>query len=252
MPTMAKAIADEFAAAGADEARARTDLTGVIHGPLTQPQARRYRRGLQAWLVKKRMAQDGYSVERRLRARLARWRLRTLPGRVGRIVVDNLHKLKRHAPPRVRASVFGLLFHRWTTDRRMRQLRATQRGWLLGCGAGADAVEHYLKCPVVTEWIRSRMRDVQAPYSFDRWFMAERRPDTDTCRTANAIYVVYRVTQHLRHSSHAIAGHEYVRHYMNQCLHEATRDSPGLRRVCDGLHPGPVRKRRRVDGATTR
>ena len=80
--------------------------------------------------------------------------------------------------------------------------------------------------------------------------LAVQMTDTEIGIIAVINYVAYRTTQHIRHKHGRTA--EYTRHYMNQMLHEAVRDSDRLRAVVGGLPPNSQRKRkRRVSSMTS-
>ena len=203
------------------------------------------KRGTQHWFAQKLLHQRGFDPEWRLRRRIERWRLPGLPGRTSRTILGNLGRLRRLAPPRVRAAVFSTLFNRWVTDRRMRTMRGSRRSCLLGCSPQAnDSIEHYMHCPVVQDWASSRLRAGGSPRSpMERWMLATPLGDDELRRTATTIYVTYRTTNHVRHKRGASS--DYIRHFMNQMLYEAVRDDPGLRACCRGLVASPTGRRRR-------
>ncbi|CAK0842560.1 unnamed protein product [Prorocentrum cordatum] len=87
------------AAEGVHIHAARSALGGAIVGPLTRPADQRFKKGMQRWMTERLVAQDKYYVERRLRARLARWRLPDYPGRSARRAVRKLVRLRRLVPP---------------------------------------------------------------------------------------------------------------------------------------------------------
>ncbi|CAK0813390.1 unnamed protein product, partial [Prorocentrum cordatum] len=80
---------------------------GAIVGPLTRPADQRFKKGTQRWMTERLVAQDKYCVERRLRARLARWRLPDYPGRSARRAVRQLVRLRRLVPPRPVGGTLG-------------------------------------------------------------------------------------------------------------------------------------------------
>ena len=58
--------------------------------------------------------------------------------------------------------------------------------------------------------------------------------DTPLCMQAVANYILYRTTSHIRFAGNIPEDSrtEYVERFMDQTLHEATRDEPRLRRLC--------------------
>ena len=243
----APTIMQELVRSAADRqicmARARSDITGVPVGPLTEQAERRYRKGTQNWFARKLLDHDGFCLEMRLRHKASRWRLTGLPGPTARCIQRNLQRLKAIAPPRVRAAVLSTLFNRWTTDRRMRSLRATNGGCRLGCPRCAqDSLEHYARCGVIQQWAERRLRQAPTQRPTEQWMFATRMSDEQLGRNTIVVYVAYRTTQHVRHLSRATP--EYIRHYMNQMLHEAVRDSGPLRTIAGGAPTHRQRRRR--------
>ena len=76
-----------------------------------------------------------------------------------------------------------------------------------------------------------------------QWVMACPGTDDDLRRMAVAVYVVYRVTHHVRHNRGVTQ--EYIRHFMNQLLHEAVRGNSALRSCCGSGASGDVRRGQR-------
>ena len=247
MPTVAEAIAQEAAKASIHMSAARAAITKVPAGPLSPQAERSFRRKTQRWFAAKLLARDGFYTEERLRHRLTRWHMGGFPGRTARTAHRNLLRLKALAPPRVRAAVLSTLFNRWTTNRRMRKLSAAPGQCRLGCKPeAADSLEHYFHCQVLRDWIRVRLHEAEPEYPIERWLLATTLSDAQLGRTAVAIYVAYRATQHLRHKCSVSSA--YITHHMNQLFHEAVRGSSALQALCEGrevCHAAKRRKRRR-------
>ena len=172
------------------------------------------------------------------------WRLVGPPAHTSRRTHANLRRLRGLVPPRIRAAVLSTVFNRWTTDRRMRALRGQQRTCLLGCPGAADAVEHYLQCPVLRCWMATRLGIRGLPFSMERWMFALPLTDRQLRLTAVSVYVMYRLVNHLRHNSNN--DRDYQMRFMNQLLHEAVRDNGSLRCCCGGM-PSTSGRRRRQD-----
>ena len=154
-PTTAQTLAEEVAAKDIFIREARRELAGVDIGPATKAGDRRFRRGTQAWLMRKFRRARHYDPVERIRVRAARWNLPGTPGRCSRQIHRNLARLRALAPPRVRAAMLRMLFNGWTTDRRMASLAKRPGLCLLRCSPrAADSLEHSFHCPVVAEWCR--------------------------------------------------------------------------------------------------
>ena len=76
--------------------------------------------------------------------------------------------------------------------------------------------------------------------------LATTMTDEQLARAAIIVYVAYRTTQHVRHTRGPTP--DYIRHYMNQMLHEAIRDSSHLRAAAGGAST-PRRRRHRATSA---
>ena len=243
-PTILEELAQNAADRNINMTNARIDITGVPVGPLTEKAERRYRKGTQNWFARRLLSHDGFCPEMRIRHKASRWRLAGLPGPTARRIHKNLHRLKAIAPPRVRAAVLSTLFNRWTTDRRMRSLRACNNGCRMGCPRSAqDSLEHYVHCDIIRQWAERRLPGTSPQQAKEQWMLATAMTDDQLGRAAIIVYVAYRTTQHVRHVSGPTP--EYIRHYMNQMLHEAIRDSSHLRAAAGGT-PTPRRRRHRA------
>ena len=244
-PTVILGAVAEAAAHGITMAAARLQIAGC--GPLTLDAARSLRKKTQAWFVGNLLRRHHFDPVSRLRKRTARCRLPGPPGRTSATIHRNLMLLRRQAPSRVRAAVLGTLLNRWTTTRRMRGIVVNRRSCLLGCCRDAeDSIEHLLACPVTKEWVCRRLQLASTQVWRSRWLLGESMPLDVLLRIAVAQYALYRTTNHLRHRNTTHSTPDYIQHYLNQILHEATRDSPQLRDYCRGAQPWS-RKRRRTE-----
>ena len=252
-PTVVTKLVDAQAAEGVHVHAARSALGGAIVGPLTRPADQRFKKGTQKWMTERLVAQDKYCVERRLRARLARWRLPDYPGRTARRAARQLVRLRRLVPPRLCAATLSTIFNRWTTDRRMRSLRDNQRPCVLGCSTTAcDSVEHYFHCPVWLDWQRSRLGHSVTHHRLAHAVLGVDMGDQALCLQAVSTYVLYRTVNHIRHRRFrdAQARSAYIKQFMNQLLHEACRGHARLRQVCQGSGSArPVRRPRAEEAA---
>ena len=218
-------------------ARAREELGGTACGPLTRAGDGRFRRQTQRWFCTQLLARSGFDVVERLRSRLARWMLPGFPGRRARKVAHNLGRLRLLVPPRLRAAVLSTILNRWTTRRRMRHLRRQERcSCVLGCSETADdSVEHYVRCPVWRRWVAGRLGQDFADRGLEHALLATTMTDVSLGIQSAMVYVLYRTVNQLRRMTFRTAETRdgYIKDYMYQQLHEATRDSPGLRRSCE-------------------
>lgn len=110
--------------------------------PLTQACARRVKRGLQG-AVRRRLAEMGRPRwERRLRARLDRYRLPLLPGHRAARALRVMAVLKGRVAPRVQAAVLRTWMNGWCTQGRFQG----KAGCMWGCPHGEDDTRHYASC----------------------------------------------------------------------------------------------------------
>ena len=143
--------------------------------------------------------------------------------------------------------MLGMLYNRWTTDRRMRTVRDRQGCCVLGCSiTAADAIEHYVHCPVILEWLRVRMRVTVPRPRMQYWMLATKMPDQGLCRISAAVYVLNKAVHHVRRLTFESpeAQTEYVWHFLNQQLHEATRGADRFRSLCSNVPDQQQPKRR--------
>ncbi|CAK0838271.1 unnamed protein product [Prorocentrum cordatum] len=227
IPTTVLAESDRQARSGAHIHAARPALGGVAMGPLTEQKDRQFRKGAQRWFTGRLLARDGYCVERRLWARLARWSLPELPGRAAQRAAQHLRRLRHFVPPRIRAAMINTIFNRWATNRRMRSLREGRRVCVLGCSCTADdSVEHYMRCPVGQTWSRRRLgwALTQTEQPWTQRMLASVMTDKQLQQQAVTNYTLYRAVNDMRRRQiqPSAERRETANAIMDQLLHEAT------------------------------
>ena len=250
MPTVMTETATDKENQGISKREARRGICRVPCGPLTRQMQRKVRRKTQSWFVSSLLKKDGTNIEERVRKKLARWKLEGLPGRNARKVTKQIGELRRLVPPRVRAATLSTIFNRWTTDRRMKKLRQHSTGCVLGCPSGAeDSIEHYLHCPIWRDWAGRRLGGAVCENTLQRTMLAESLSKDQMKLQATATYVLYRTVHHVRRQ--AAQGQQqrstYIKHFMDQQLHEATRDDSKLRNCCSSA--GWTEHAKRSNGA---
>ena len=206
-------------------------LARLPTGPLSPQERQRGRAGYQAWVVRSLLANDGYVHEDRVRGRQLRWKLAGIEKHAARRAVRNLRRLRHAVPPRVAAGTVSTLLNRWTTDTRMRKIRQGVNHCLLGCCCKlSDNIEHYLRCPIIHAWLRSRLGCTPPPRDgpLDEWMLARPMSRLRLQMLSLSMYITYRLTNHLRHRG-CPASPEYIKRYMNQMLTESVRDDRKLR-----------------------
>ena len=109
-----------------------------------------------AKLIAQRFAPP-YYAEARVRAKLAKWDLPGVSGILGRRALRAFDVLSRWCAPRVLSAYFRALWNGWVTDHRMAGLVRAQgkccRNCVLGCGSGADQLQHYAVCAVFWDFV---------------------------------------------------------------------------------------------------
>ena len=106
---------------------------------------------------------------------------------------------------------------------------------MIHCSPTADdSVEHYFCCPVWKEWQRRRLGARVAEHGLAHGMLATPMTDEDLRLQAVATYVLYRTVNHVRRllTADETARKAFVHHYMDQQVHEATRDDSKLRSYC--------------------
>ena len=132
---------------------------------------------------------------------------------------NNLQLLKKLTPPRVCGAVWGLIWNRWTTDRRLKQNR-NSRCILCKAVGSEDSVEHYCKCEVVKRLLASRLN--LSTFKFANahaWALCSPEITTTaqlTC-VAIAIYATYMVTNRLRHTGTQLGEEDTFQALVQSC-----------------------------------
>jgi hypothetical protein len=158
-------------------------------------------------------AKEAISPWQRMRNKQIRWKLgapeRSLPA-PGTAIQSTprwrseracwlLRTLKDLVPPRVQAAVFSTCWNRWITHKRFQVTR--NQGCLLGCGRGADSIEHYCGCNKVQEVFRRKLNlDATTFANLHSFTMTNPHIKTSEQLTSLAlgIYGVYTATNRLR------------------------------------------------------
>ena len=181
--------------------------------------------------ILKRNAPD---AEERMRSKLARWHLPTLPRLAAGRALDNLTRLRLLVPPRVSAAVLGTMWNRWTTARRFQSCgRCT-----LGCSpTAADSIEHYSRCQVV-QTIAAKYLGLRITGSSFLPLLTltanELRAEPKASRLARAAvlaYATYRTTQTARVSGGLSM--ERASECMSQYIKEAVRGNARSTRLVE-------------------
>ena len=251
--TVVQATADEARALGWDRNFAYRDITRVPVGPLSPGNLKRAKKGLQAWLYGRLLRRDFFDTEDRLRRRTARWKLAGIPRHAATRQARNLGRLRRAVPPRIQAAMLSTLFNRWTTDTRMRTLRAgaTNR-CLMGCDCPrSDNIEHYVRCKHFHQWLRKRLA-ITPPStdSLDEWMLATALSKLRLQQLSVGIFCAYRLINHLRHTTRT-TDTTYHHKFMNQVYVEALRDAKPLRKALQRHRISAFAGRKRAVPPTT-
>jgi hypothetical protein len=108
----------------------------------------------------------------------------------------------------VQAATLSTLWNRWTTNRRFPGQGGDFTGCYLGCTShrDLDAIEHYLRCPIVLEAARRRLGlNLHPDTSLEHLLLAGQPPEDGpahdwwaTC--ALLVYATYRTTNAARHT----------------------------------------------------
>ena len=192
--------------------------------PWTLALCKQVRSQLQRWIYTElERSPPGWATER-IRHKLARWRLPGYPRRTATSVLQALLGLSTCVPPRVHVAVLRTLFNGWVTQRRFQRDAA---GFCrFRCG-GNDAIEHYLRCPVVHDFARRRLR-LDIPMD-SRWpvMLFECVPpnligqSSLPTRLALLHYCIYRAVNMIRHNSGLPLAE--LPHLLGQALTEGVR-----------------------------
>ena len=145
----------------------------------------------------------------RIRRKVERWRgkpyaLYGQPGRYSVVIHKRLQMLSTLLTPRVNAAVFKTIWNGWCVPRRFQKRHSAADHCLLGCdGDAQDCIEHYCRCPAVTE-VGDRFLRVRAspPRALNLWLLNEIvLEDPRVMRSvALLMYGTYMTTNYCRHN----------------------------------------------------
>ena len=169
----------------------------------------------------------------RIRHKLIRWKLPGNQRHHAQHVESNLQALGRVVPPRVAAAVWGLVWNRWTTGRRFQKCSPCP----LGCGAGADSIEHLVGCRVAREAGRRFLR-VDGEYQQRLLFctMTAKFVDQEAMACwAVLVYATYMASNQVRHASRGQGG--MVEELIQHCR-QAAEGHPRLAKILCGRWTG--------------
>ena len=130
--------------------------------------------------------------EYRIDHKLGRWGLKGSRHRQRDLLGGNLRRLGRLVAPRVAAAVWGMVWNRWCTARRFQ----SEAPCVLGCGQGADSIEHYMGCRAGRE-VGGRMLRVMGGYERRKHCMlgvTKFADDTEQTCWAVLVYGLYMTT----------------------------------------------------------
>ena len=211
--------------------------------PWTKEVYLRIKRSTQARVHELTLAADTlYGTERTLH-KLRRWHL---PGDRTTLVERILPRLKllsKPVSPRVQTAVFNTLWNRWVTARRFQKRGHDCDRCLLGCNTASanDSIEHYLVCPVVLSFARTRLSmHLDSASSRMQLLLAALPPNPRRAaqwwaKCALLIYSIYRTTNTARHRTPLPPGE--ARRALQEALYEGAKHHPTATRLADNLIP---------------
>jgi hypothetical protein len=165
------------------------------------------RRAFQRTIRTKIKERDPHDSHTRIRTNLDRWKLPGLPRTTADKFADQLTQLKRLAPPRVAAAVFGTDWNRWCTFRRFQQRNNPLNTCKVGCGGEAeDSIEHYSRCKILRKLHKDEL-GLEADWLLPLWLglggrNGEEKMNSNLQHFSGALgaYAAYRTTNLARHS----------------------------------------------------
>ena len=211
--------------------------------PWTKEVYLRIKRSTQARVHDLTLAADtSYGTERTLH-KLRRWHM---PGDQITLVERILPRLKllsKHVPPRVQTAVFNTLWNRWVTAGRFQKRGHDCDRCLLGCitASANDSIEHYLVCPVVLSFARTRLSmHLDSASSRMQLILAALPPNPRRAaqwwaKCALLIYSIYRTTNTARHRTPFPPGE--ARRALQEALYEDAKHHPTATRLADNHIP---------------
>ena len=185
---------------GCGPQEAQDSLSQRMPRPWTQIVMRTVLAQTQRWISQRLELPPTGWAEGRLRLKLERWKIPGLPGRTARRILRSLQALNRVVAPRVHVAVFRTIFNGWVTERRFQ--RAYEGLCRFQCG-GDDSIEHYMRCRVLHDFARRRLRlNLDAGLRWPIMMLAEIPGGTPDLLTQVALfqYVAARACNHLRHA----------------------------------------------------
>ena len=164
-------------------------------------------------------------------------------------VLRNLQRLPKLVPPRVCGAVIRTLFNGWTTHRRFQRRHLASNICCFECRTAfhteaEDSLEHYCKCPVVLNLLRSKLRVEVARENALRFWLLDILHATDDLLRSCAVhiyacYMTYNMCSH-SHKERSVAE---ISDAVGQHLIQSVRGHPALTRWLDDrwrhdmLHP---------------
>jgi len=209
--------------------------------PWTRPVFLKAKRSTQAKIHDLLLASDSSYGPTRTLHKIRRWRFPGDQEQVVQRILPRLRNLQRHVPPRVQTAVFNTLWNRWVTARRFQRGGQAGDRCLLCCGTpeASDSIEHYLTCPTLLAFARTRMGvHLQPASSASHLFLAAfppnpRRAGQWWAKCALLVYAAYRTTNSARHLPPFSPGE--ARRALNQALYEGSRNHLVATRLADNL-----------------
>ena len=141
------------------------------------------------------------AAEVRIRYKMERWRthIAALPPRHARYIMGVAAAMAKLVAPKVRAACFRTWWNGWCTGRRFQQ----ESRCLLGCGRGADSIEHYSVCEVTKTVARRKMKANDDSFGMAAWLWADNKTDRNSLMTRGLlIYATYVSTNQIRNNNH--------------------------------------------------
>ena len=187
----------------------------------------------------------------RIEAKLKRWELGWCHRNMfSDSVAHNLGRLSKLVAPRVAAATWSTIWNRWCTARRFQ----SSKHCLLGCGHGADSIEHYMGCRFGRQ-VGAELLGVDGDYE-DRkkaMLMVKWLPCDATCAGWAVLdYALYTTTIHLRSKGRTASTESEARELLKGAVLRAVEGHPRCRRLLSErwvtqrgsseAHPGPGRR----------
>lgn len=158
------------------------------------------------------------------------WGISTPLGTAAHTCHRNLNELKSFLPPRVCASVFRTIANGWCTHRRFQQRFCSTNKCMFGCpGQAEDSIEHYCRCPVTLEVLRTQLNASVSPQrALSFWLMDCSRSEDMAICSALSCYAAYSTFNYYR-CSKKIPSQNVAIDAMKQSIFQAVQGSSQLR-----------------------